>query len=195
MFDTNGANQSGIDHTVQFVAMHNGLPDGVPIITDDATLTDLDDVGGDCKLDLPVSCTIELTNPLNGRDEFLVMTQRPRSLLSANDDHIITLISHTSGVASDYILAIRSISYNNLAEEPDETPRLINITCFDGVLNSNPSSGITVNIQVNDDSPLNGVDTSGKDFFHKQRGAVESVLASQLTMKAPYVLYLLVCHS
>ena len=188
MFDANGG-QSGIDRTVQFVEVQNGLPDGVLIITNDATLTDRDDVGGDCELDLPVSCTIELTNPLNDQDEFLEMTQRPRSLLSEDDDHIITLISRTTGVASDYILAIRSISYNNLAEEPDETPRLINITCFDGVLNSNPSTVITVNIQVTNDSPfidLNGVDVSGKDLvFSYTEGEVESVLASQLTIIDP----------
>ena len=189
MFDTNGAGQTGIDHTVQFVEVQNGLPDGVLIITNDATLTDLDVVGGDCEPDLPVSCTIGLTNPLNGGNEFLEMTQRPRSLLSEVDDHIITLISRTSGVASDYILAIRSISYNNLAEEPDETPRRINITCFDGVLNSNPSAVVTVNIQVTNDSPfidLNGMDVSGKDLvFSYTEGEVESVLASELAIIDP----------
>ena len=188
MFDANGG-QDGIDHTVQFVEVQNGLPDGVLIITNDATLTDLDDVGGDCEPDLPVSCTIELTNPLNGQDEFLEMTQRPRSLLSEDDDHIITLTSRTTGVVSDYILAIRSVSYNNLAEEPNETPRLINITCFDGVLNSTPSTVITVNIQITNDSPfidLNGIDVSGKDLvFSYTEGEVESILASQLTIIDP----------
>ena len=185
MFDTNGG-ASGIDHAVQLVEVQDGTPDGVLIITNDATLTDLDDVGGDCELDLPVSCTIVLTNPLNGDDEFLVMTQRPRSLESVSFDHNITLISRTRGVPSDYIFAIRSISYNNHAEEPNETPRRINISCFDGVLHSNPSSVVTVNIQVTNDSPLldlNGVNVSGKDLvFAYTEGEIERVLASQLTI-------------
>ena len=153
-------------------------------------MTDLDDVGGDCELDLPVSCTVNLTNPLNGADEFLRMTQRPLSLITDSEDHIITMTSR-SGTAQprDFILAIHSISYNNLAEEPNETPRLINIGCSDGVLNSNPNSVVTIDIQVTNDSPfidLNGVNVSGKDLvFAYTEGEVESVLASQLEIIDP----------
>ena len=189
IFDSNGG-VTGIDHTVQFLEVQNGIPDDVLIITSDATLTDLDDVGGDCELDLPISCTVNLTNPLNGIDEFLRMTQRPQSLITESEDHVITMTSR-SGTAQprDFILAIHSISYNNLAEEPNETPRLINISCFDGVLNSNPNSVVTIDIQVTNDSPfidLNGVNVSGKDLvFAYTEGEVESVLASQLEIIDP----------
>ena len=146
-------------------------------------------MGGDCELDLPISCTINLTNALNGRDEFLQMTQRPLSLTAETENHIITLISRTNAEPNDYILAIRSISYNNLAVEPDTTPRRITISCFDGVLNSNPNSVVTVDIQITNDSPfidLNGADVTGKDLvFAYTEGEVESVLASQLTIIDP----------
>lgn len=188
MFDTNGGG-NGIDHTVSFVEVQNGIPDGVLIITNDATLTDSDSVGGDCEPDLTISCTINLTNPLNGEDEFLQMTQRPLSLVAETSNHIITLTSRTAAVPRDYILAIRSISYNNLAVEPNETPRLINISCSDGVLTSNPNSVVTVDIQVTNDSPfidLNGVDVTGKDLvFAYTEGEVESVLASELAIIDP----------
>ena len=107
-----------------------------------------------------------------------------------DDDHIVTLTAaRTSAERGDYIFAIRSISYNNLADEPDETPRFITIGCSDGVLDSNPSAVVTVNIQVTNDSPyvdLNGGNVPGKDLvFSYTEGDVESVLAPQLLIVDP----------
>jgi len=61
-------------------------------------------------------------------------------------------ISGLDSVA-DYQLVLRTVSYNNLADEPNPSPRLIQFLLSDGLLNSHPVHS-RVSIELINDSPF-----------------------------------------
>ena len=159
------------------------------------TLTDNDDIGGDCSPDDPVSCTINITNPVSGANEFLELTQSPRRLSVTSDSHTIQLIAGVGATVVDFVSAITSIQYNNIDDDPGTTSRLISIRCFDGVLYSNPSAITTISIQAANNPPsvdLNGPSVPGKGLiFEYTEGDVNSILAPNLEITDPDDLFLI----
>jgi len=154
------------------------------------TLTDNDDIGGDCNADDPVSCTINITNPISDANEFLEVTQSPRRLtVFGSNSHTIQLQAGTGATADDFVSAITSIRYNNIDDNPGTTSRLISLRCFDGVLYSSPSAFTTISIQAANNPPsvdLNGPSIPGKGLiFEYTEGDVNSILAPNLVIIDP----------
>ena len=188
--DANGA-AAGIDYTVQFTeALGNNNPQPVMVVASDMTLTDNDDIGGDCTVDNPVSCTINITNPSSSANEFLDIIGLPNRLtVTGRNSHSIQLQANPGATATDFEAAITSIQYNNIDENPGTTSRLIDIRCFDGVLYSTPSAITTITIQAANNPPtvdLNGLGVGGQNStVNYTEGDVNSLLAPNLIISDP----------
>lgn len=71
-----------------------------------------------------------------------------------------------SASVADYQSVLRSITYENLSQSPDETPRIISITVSDGEASSETIT-ITLDVQAVNDPPvldLNGSSVSGTGY-------------------------------
>jgi len=152
--DLNG-DGTGIDFSGSFTE------DGGPVAAVDATLsvTDTDDANIQ-------SATIVLTNRPDGDDEILAVDTTGTNIVAASYNPATgELLLTGSDTFENYQAVLRTLTYDNASQNPDDTDRLIEVTVNDGVSDS-PVATSTISITPENDAPeldLNG-DDSGIDF-------------------------------
>ena len=137
----------------------------VPIADPRTTINDIDNV-------TLAYVTVQILNPLDGVNESLAVNpvtlqnvlERNRNdlnkvveftyLIPNTSYNISNSLLHITGLDTvyEYKLVIMTIMYNNLADEPDLTPRIIKFVASDGLLESEPAYA-TMNIIELNDSP------------------------------------------
>ena len=137
--DLNGAAEG--DHSVEFI--EEGAP--VAIATPDLVLMDVDN-------QFLAHLEVSITNQLDGEYEVLTVNE------SFTDESLITtyiggtLMITGLGLVENFRAALVAVTYENLRDEPDYTPRVISVVANDGQLDSNPEY-VTVNITAVNDPP------------------------------------------
>jgi len=99
-------------------------PDRLVIEDDDATV---------------VSATVTITNLLDGEDESLSVHPGSRVIAAAYDAGLGVLTLTGEDTLAAYEALLRTVEYDDVALEPDTTPRLITFTVNDGELESDPA--------------------------------------------------------
>ncbi|MBB6429242.1 Kelch repeat-containing protein [Algisphaera agarilytica] len=154
----------GTGYTAEFLA-----GDGpVNIAAADATLSDADSA-------VIESITVVLASTPDGASERLDADVTGTGISKAFAGGTLSL----TGVATvaEYQAVLRTVTYDNLASEPDLTPRTVNFVANDGQLDSNTASA-TVNLTPNN-QPQPGTLVSNVistlDFNNAQTGVVERI--------------------
>ena len=129
IFDLNGGGDEGANFTTSFT--EEGGP--VMVTSPDAVLFDIDNTS-------LAYVRVTITNPLDGTNELLSVSG------NLSDAFDLAYISYDppSGVlmiagldaTENFEAAIASVTYNNLADEPDYTTRLVSFVASDGLLES-----------------------------------------------------------
>ena len=173
-----------MDFSVNFV---EGQDESVRIVSDRSFITDED-------LDPEVvNITIRITNPqLSTSQEFLTLAQDPPDVLEVTGINTAELIiaapDPSITLIRDFITALVSVRYSNIADEPVGVDRLIEFTIFDGSRTNNPRASTTVNVVTINDVPvvdLNG-DGDGVDGFVEYTEADPPILiASNAVLQDP----------
>ena len=112
------------------------------------------------------SATVTLTNPLNGADESLSANTTGSGIAATYDSATGILALIGDGTYAQYASVLRSVTYENLSDAPDTTPRVIAVVVNDGGLDS-PIATMTLSLVEVNDPPvvdLNGPDIDGGDF-------------------------------
>ncbi len=129
IFDLNGGGEEGSNYTTSFT--EEGGP--VMLTTPDAVLFDIDNTS-------LAYVRITITNLRDGSNEQLSVSRN----LSDMFDLAFISYDSTSGVlmvagldaTENFEAAVASVTYNNLADEPDYTTRLVSFVASDGLLES-----------------------------------------------------------
>ncbi|PQO25676.1 hypothetical protein C5Y96_22920 [Blastopirellula marina] len=138
--DLNG-DGTGIDFATSFVE-----GDGpISVVDVTATVTDADSTNLD-------SATITLTNLINTDDEFLAVDVTGTSITALYDSATGILTLSGSDTLANYQQVIRTLTYDNVSEDPDTTDRAIEVIVNDG-LNDSGTATITVSVEAVNDSP------------------------------------------
>ncbi|MBA2115440.1 putative Ig domain-containing protein [Bremerella alba] len=138
--DLNGEG-AGIDFAASFTE-----GDGpVSVVDVTATVTDPDSTNIE-------SATITLNNLIDTDDEFLAVDVSGTSINQLYDASTGILTLSGSELVADYQQVIRTLTYNNVSEDPDITDRAIEVIVNDGVNNS-AVANITVAVAAENDSP------------------------------------------
>ena len=151
-FDLNG---DRFGHNYMTLFVEEGA--AVPLTDPNAIVIDVDNTSLS-------SISITITNVLDEDYEFLFLSEdsaNSSSLLSVyeNDTLVITGLDSVS----QFQEAVRSVVYQNLADEPDFTPRVIAFVANDGLLDS-PTFNTTVNLQPVNDPPRLQIASDLVDF-------------------------------
>ncbi|WP_369751044.1 beta strand repeat-containing protein [Methylotenera sp. 73s] len=135
------ASNAGTGFTTTYT--ENGA--AVSIADTDISITDVDSAN-------VTGATITLTNAQAG--DVLSAGILPGGISSSVVGNVVTL----SGVSSlaNYQVAIRAITYANSTENPNTTPRIINVVVTDGTSNSNTAI-TTIAVTAVNDAPVNTV--------------------------------------
>ncbi len=107
------------------------------------------------------SATITLTNAQAG--DLLTLGTLTGGITASIDDSVagqITVTLSNSATLEEYQQAISAISFNNIADTSNITPRQINVVVNDGDANSNTAT-TTINITTVNDPPI--IDLNGND--------------------------------
>ena len=137
--DLNGAAEG--EHRVEFI--EEGEP--VLITTPDLVLMDVDN-------QFLAYLEITITNQLDGDYEVLAVNE------SFTDENLLstyiggTLMISGLGLVENFRAALALVTYENLRDEPDYTPRVISVVANDGQEDSSPQY-VTVNITAVNDPP------------------------------------------
>lgn len=123
--------------------------DGAVVVDSGLTVTDVDNSN-------LTGATVSIsTNYANGQDSLSFANQNGITGSWSSATGILTLTGTTS--VANYETALRSITYSNLSEDPNELDRTIQFIVSDGALNSSPvTRDITVEA-VNDDPSAIGI--------------------------------------
>ena len=112
-----------------------------------ATLSDLDSTN-------LVSLIVTLTNPLNSTSEVLSANTSGTLISSSYNSATGELTLTGTDTVTNYQQVLRTITYNNLSEDPDTTVRTLTFVANDGTNNSNTAvTAITINA-INDEQSL-----------------------------------------
>ena len=161
--------ESGADYATTF--NENGGP--VLIADADASLTDADTANLS-------SLTVTLTNPVDGAGEVLSADTTGTSISASYDSGTGVLTLSGADSAANYQQVLRTVSYNNTAEPPDTTTRVVTFSANDGTLDSNLGT-TTLTVLTQNDAPVLDLDAndssgqSGADYatsFTENGGAV-----------------------
>lgn len=122
----------------------------LPRITDDGTTI--------------ASARIVLTNAFDG-DRLTVTTALPAGIAATTATVGSTIVLSLNGTASiaAYQAAIQSIGFGSISQNPNTTPRVIEVTVNDGVFDSNVARNTVVVTSVND-APVAVADTIFTNF-------------------------------
>ena len=137
--DLNGAVEG--PHSVEFI--EEGEP--VLIATPDLVLMDVDN-------QFLAYVEVSVINQLDGEYEVLTVNE------SFTDESIVTtyiggsLLITGLGLVENFRAALASVTYQNLKDEPDFTPRVVSVVANDGQQDSSPEY-VTVNITAVNDPP------------------------------------------
>ncbi len=114
--DQDNSSQPGSDYSTTFV--EGGGP--VNIADVDAVITDADDV-------VLNSLTISITNLLDGADEILTADTSGTSILASYDSGTGVLSLTQTDTLANYQQVLRSVTYENLSDNPNTTARIIQV--------------------------------------------------------------------
>ena len=143
IFDLNGGGEEGTNYTTSFT--EEGGP--VMLTTPDAVLFDIDNAS-------LAYVRVAITNVLDGSNELLSVSGN----LSDMFDLAFISYDSASGVlmiagldaTENFEAVVASVTYNNLADEPDYTTRLVSFIASDGLLESRTYYTEVEMIPVND---------------------------------------------
>jgi parallel beta-helix repeat protein len=139
----NSSGQSGADFAVAWT--EDGPP--VNIADADATLFDADST-------TLTSLTVTITNLLDGAAEMLSANTGGTSI-SANYDSMTGVLSLTGvDTVANYQQVLRSVTYDNMRQDPDTTARVITFVANDGTNASNLGT-TTITLNETNDDPTN----------------------------------------
>ena len=127
------------DYNYETTFTENGV--AVSIADTDVAITDVDDTHIE-------SAVIVLTNGQAG--DVLSVGTLPSGITANQVGNIITLTG--SATLADYQAAIKAITFANTSEDPDATPRIVQVTVNDGEANSNTAI-TTINVIPVNDAP------------------------------------------
>lgn len=136
---------------VDFAADFAGAP--VQIVDNDLTITDPNHSN-------LLMATVNITNPLNGINEFLVADTTATNIV-ANYNRGTGLLSLSGeDTLENYQQVLRSITYENNAATPNPTTRIIELVVSDGAVNSNVSTSATTTLTFGNGNLINWQETS-----------------------------------
>ena len=164
--DLNGAQQSGLDHSTQFI--EGG--EAVNISPPEVLIEDSDDSN-------VASLTTRIMTRLDGASEFLIYTGAGVGGIAAEfDEASSTLMLVGSASAEDYRSALLQVQYLNVADEPTGEERVLEVLANDGELNSEAANVIITFVRVND--PPEVVLDSGANFsaVYTENGPAVSIV-------------------
>lgn len=138
--DLNG-DASGIDFAADFIEDEGP----VSIVDPTATVTDADSANLE-------SATITVTNVLNTDDELLAVDTTGTSIVAVYDPATGILTLTGSDTVANYQQVIRTLTYDNLAQNPDTSDRIIEVVVNDGA-NDSATATITVSVDGVNDPP------------------------------------------
>ncbi len=141
--DPDDSTGAGTDHASSFTEGSGG----VAIADTDAAVSDADSprLSG---------MTLTISNPLDGAAEVLSANTAGTSIVASYAGGVLTLTG--SDTAAHYNQVLRSVIYNNSADNPDTTARAITVSVSDGVNTSNVATA-TVSILAVNDAPTIGL--------------------------------------
>ncbi|MFN3150235.1 hypothetical protein [Bremerella sp.] len=138
--DLNG-DAGGIDFAAAFTE-----GDGpISVVDATATVTDADSTN-------LASATITLTNVLDTNDEFLAVDVTGTAIVQSYDAGTGILTLTGSDTLANYQAVIRSLTYDNVSEDPDTTDRAIEVIVNDGFSDSATATA-TVSVTAENDTP------------------------------------------
>jgi len=138
--DLNGAG-TGIDFTASF----NEGDGPVSVVDATATVTDADSTNIE-------SAEIAITNLLDTNDELLAVDTTGTSITASYEASTGVLTLSGSDTLANYQQVIRSLTYDNVSENPVETDRTIEVIVNDGTSDS-ATATITVSVAGVNDAP------------------------------------------
>ena len=140
-----------IDYSTDFF---EGTDESVFIVSPNAFFSD-QDIGA-----MIENVTITLLNPqLPENVEFLSVDTE--LLTIEQTAHQISLIGKASVNDPIYVTSLLNVEYRNTADEPDSTPREIEISVFDGTFFNSPLTKVTISVITFDDPPI--IEPSGEN--------------------------------
>ena len=189
MGDLNGPADTGSDYYTVFVEEEGP----VVIVSNETTLFDADDI-------TLAYITIQILNPLDGDQEVLsvmdiveetgsgekVLIQTNLRPETSYDPVTGTLLISGLDYIREYQEVLKTLSYDNLADEPTPTTRRIQVVLNDGHVSSEPLN-ITVDIELVNDSPF--VDSTTSTFQPEIYEDIPSELNSGISI--PEISYLI----
>ena len=160
-FSTQGAGSAGNNFTATFTepgTAANGTPVAIA-----STSGIVDNLPGQL-----LYATVILTNAM--ANDVLSTLALPAGLTATTNTSVAGVITMTiSGAASlaTYQTAIDAVRFANTSQNPDTTPRVINVSVHDGVNASNVATA-TVNVVATNDAPVVGADSVITNFTTAQ---------------------------
>lgn len=142
VLDLDGDNNSGgADPNFITSFTENGGP--VAVADTDAVLFDVDDTNLG-------SITVTLLNPLNGTMEQLTADTSGTSITAVYDSSTGILSLSGSDTVANYLQVLKTVTYDNVSEDPDTSVRLIEFIVNDGMDDSSPAYTVVVMSAIND---------------------------------------------
>ncbi|QTD50115.1 Ig-like domain-containing protein [Sulfidibacter corallicola] len=117
------------------------------------------------------SATVSLTNVLDGTDEVLAVTTGATAIAANYDPGTGVLALTGADTAADYQIVLRTLTYDNANQDPDETARLVTVVLNDGTSPSNTATS-TVTVAGTNDDP-----TAVDDALTVQEDSTDNSLA------------------
>ena len=147
--DLNGPLSQGVDYQISFTEEGPA----VNLASSSATISDSDDV-------MLSSLTIRILTPDNRMNERLTVTSTSGSISSRFDSESFTLLLSGQAPISEYERLLRSVQYENSADEPSGQQRQLQVVANDGELESVPAV-VTVLFVYTNDPPVVILDNGG----------------------------------
>ena len=158
-------NGTQLNYRVAFVEDSDEI---VGIVSPDATIMDIDG-------DSLVSLSVNLTNPAQEQERIVVTTPASGGIEAVylSDSHVeLRPASGISASLSEFETVLRTVQYQNTAEEPTPGIRLVTFTAYDGEDPSQPAATEITVISVND-RPVLDLDTETTGTGFAAQGFVE----------------------
>ena len=172
--DDDDSNSPGLDFATTFT--EDGGP--VPIVDTDLVVSDLNDAN-------LAGATVTITNLLDGADEVLAVDTTGTAITAVYDPVTGVLSLTGSDTLANYEQVLRTLTYDNLSQDPDTTDRVITVVVSDGNLDSAPAISTVTIVAVNDppevdlNGPLGGIDF---DVVFNVGGAAVLIVAADATV-------------
>ena len=185
LVDLNGPLSQGVDYQTSFTEEGPA----VNLVSSSATISDSDDA-------MLSSLTIRILTPGNGMNERLTLTTMSGSISSMFDTESASLLLSGQAPILEYERLLRSVQYENSADEPSGQQRQLQVVVSDGELESAPAL-VTVRFVYVNDPPVVVLDNRGdySTIFVEENSPVSVVnqREAQITdVDSPSLAYLFV---